>query len=753
MTEVLEASGTTSEERSIAHVERLRIKLRANGRKEAIEDGLKQVKQDGYPAPLLNWLSSQHRKASQEDKRRINECLRQVDLSTLSDDAVVAISSPIALRSSAIALSTWIARLQEISFDSNGEIKNEHAATVLAEIQSDTLDFTGCIHTLTALSKIDDDSENLVRLAQAYYQAGDRVVAFDILQRAITYPDASVLSVRNWAQLSVNVGRQRQAAKFFRYMEKPKVKSPNDYILLMQTRLILGIKEDDADAAEFLRSGNVTQERASQLFTLGVGRKSHRTIDTVERGTFVTISIENELENTIYISEPNSNSMPGVRSFDPENYPWVAQLIGQKAGAEIELVGQPFDGRIVKVKAVRSAADHLYVEALQQIGMSSTEKTGVQHLSGDAESLMSETKKILENHNKNIEERLNIAKQGYLPASLMAKFFHTTPREFLFKSKLWTPQSHSGTATEIQADEAATEKSGGWIFDATTVLLLALIDAEEFPNRLLKLPRITKTAVAQLCDWRMYDRDQRRAAGRMNLNEDGSLYFTENTAASRVAHLNFWKKVERIKGQCRVIDVPTVDMSNESIQLLDILDPETITTFNAGKFYKLTLISEEISVRTLASLSTGVSSASLTALFVESYRRRWIKSDQAMIWISRLIELGWTWVWFPAEWLWQCFQLSDSDRSRVFDALYSRMQAADPKAAIPAVLSALRVLDKADLPFPDLEKYRKTAIASLPKVDATIKRKLLQEYMALPIRDRASEQTMKQLVEWSKISA
>lgn len=750
VTAVLGASSTTPEERSIAHVERLRIRLRTDGQSEAIKDGLEQAKLDGYPTPLLNWISSQHSKASQKDKQKINDFLQQIKISKISDDAVIAIASPIAFGSSAIALGSWINRLKEVSFGSKGEIRNEHAAEILAKVQTDTLDFAGSIRTLNAILEFDNSSENLVRLAQAYYLSGERSIALDVLQRAIVRPDISVLSVRNWAQLSVNLGRRRQAVKFFNSMEKPQLKSPNDYILLMQTRLILGIKEDDADAAEFLRSGHVTQERATQVFSLGVGRKAYRPTETAARGTFVTISIENELDDTFYITESASNSMPGVRSLDPENYPWVSQLIGQKPGAEIKLFGQPFDGKIAKIKSVRGASDFLYAEALQQIGLSSTEKTGVRRLSGDPEFFVNEAKKLLADRHKQIEDKLAIAQQGHFPASLMAKLFHTTPRDFLFKSKLWTPQSHSGGAADIQADESATDKSEGWIFDATTVLLLALIDAEEFPHRLLKIPRITKTAISQLCDWRAHDRDQRRAAAHMNLNEDGSMYFADYTAADRVAQLKFWKKVEKIKNQCRVIDVPTVELSKESIQLLDLLDPETISTFHAAKFHKLTLISEEISVRMLASMSTGASSASLTALLIESYRRSSIKSDQTMVWISRLIELGWTWVWFPTEWLWQCFYLPEANRSRVFDALYSRMKTADPKVAIPSVLSALTVLDRTNLPTLEVEKFRRFAIANLPELDATTRLKLLKAYAELPARHRASRQTMEQLAEWSK---
>lgn len=749
--EVLLATDTTAAEASIAHVERLRIRLRTDDRQKVISDGLDYVTQFDDSLPMLGWLAMQHKHASHDNRRRIDDQLRQIDPMILSADAVLGIATPVAMSSSGTALGGWIPRLLKISFGEAGELINEHAASVLAEIQADTLDFAGCIATLEKARQTNTESgEVLVRLAQAYYEAGDRKKSLEILQEAIAAPDASALSVRNWAQLAVSLGQGREARKFLAALEKPNLKSPNDYIWLMQARVILGIKEDDADAVELLRNGLVTPERASQVFALGVNRRSHRPIEIVDRSTIVAIYIEGEVDDKFFISESGAPPLPGIRSLDPVNHPWIEQLIGQQSGAHVTLVGEPFDGKVAQIRSVSGVSDFLYAEAIRQIGLSSKEQTGVQRISGNLEFQMEEAKKLLAARHKEIEEHLDLATRGYFPASLMAKQFHASPREFLFKSKSWTPRSHSGSACDIEADESVMDKSKGWILDATTVLLLAMIGAEDFAGRLFKPPYITKIALAQLCDWRAEEREQRRAVGQMNLDDEGNLYLTSRTAADRVALLAFWKKVGRIINQCRIIDVPTIALSTEAAQILDALGPETLATFHAGKFHGLTLISEEFNARAFATASTGIPCVPLHAVIIEAYRRAWITPQQAMLWITRLIELGWTWVWFPTDWLWSCMRLPEEDSWKVLQALSSRMRLADPNTALRAVFTSLTLLDSGIVEISDPDRYRQVAVASFPKLDPAIRKKIVHAYKSRGIRSRGAEKTVKLLTEWAK---
>jgi len=277
-----------------------------------------------------------------------------------------------------------------------------------------------------------------------------------------------------------------------------------------------------------------------------------------------------------------------------------------------------------------------------------------------------------------------------------------------------------------------------------------MIGAEDFAGRLQKPPRITKVALAQLCDWRAEEREQRRAAGHMNLNDEGGLYLTSRTAADRVALLKFWRSVGRIISQCRIVDVPTVALSTEAARVLDALGAETLATFHAAKFYGLTLISEEFNVRVFATSSTGVPCVPLHAVIVEAYRRAWITPQQAMLWVTRLIELGWTWVWFPTDWLWTCARLPEEDCWKVLHALSGRMQLADPSTALRAVFTLLRLLEGGRVEVADTERYRQVAVASFPKLDPAVRKRIVRAYKSRGIRSREAEKTIKLLAEWAK---
>ncbi len=748
---VLLDCNSTSLEASIAHVERLRIRLRTDDRQVVISDGLDHVSELNDSLPMLGWLSTQHKHASHENRHRIDELLRQMDPMSISADAVLSIATPMAMSSTSTSLGGWIPRFLTMSFGESGELINEHAAMVLAEVQADNLDFSGSI---TTLEKVRESSKGgndvMLRLAQAYYESGDRERALNTLQESIAAPNASALSVRDWARLAVSLGQVREARRFFSALEKPAPKSPNDYIWLMQARVILGIKEDDADAVELLHNGLVTPARASQVFALGINRRSHRRLDKVDRGTIVAIYVAGEVDDRFYISEHGAPALPGIRSLDPVNHPWIEQLIGQQSGAHVELVGEPFDGKVAEIRSVRGVSEVLYAEAVKQIGLSSEEKTGVRRISGNLEFQMEEAKKMLAARHREIEERIDVAVRGHFPATLMAKQFHTSPREFLFKSKSWTPQSQSGSASAIEEDQSVMDRSKGWILDATTVLLLAMIGAEDFAGRLFIPPRITKVAIAQLCDWRNEEREQRRSVGQMNLDDEGKLYITSRSAADRVALLKFWRKVAKVISQCRIIDVPTVALSTEAAQILEALGPETLATFHAAKFHGLTLISEEINTRAFATASTGISCVPLHSVVVEASRNAWITPRQAMLWITRLIDLGWTWIGFPAEWLWSCMQLPEEERWQVLKALSGRIRLADPRAASMAVFTSLTLLDKGLIQVSDPTRYRHLIVTSLPKLDSAVRARLAQAYKSHGVGTRSGKKTIRLLSEWAK---
>lgn len=749
--QVLSGPSVTPIENSIAHVERLRIRLRTDDLQSVICDGIGHVSDHSESLPLLGWLATQHRRASDANKREIDRILRQTNPTGMTSEAVLGIATPLAMTGAGISLGHWIARLKEIAFSDSGELINEHAAMVLAETQSDNLDFSGSIFTLERVHQSNPESAQVqTRLAQAHYQAGDRGQALLTLQEAIAAPNATPQSVRDWARLAVNMGQTREARKLFMTLEKPTSKSPNDYILLMQARVILGIKEDDADAIELLRNGLVTPERASQVFALGVNRKSHRHIDTVQRGTIVAIYIENQVDDKFYISKTGAPSLPGIRSLDPIHHPWIEQLLGQRSGATVTLIGEPFDGMVAEIRSIRGPSEILYAEAVQQIGLSSKEQTGVQRISGDIEFQLAEAKRMLAARHRAVEERLDLAKRGNFPAVLMAKQFQTSPREFIFKSKFWTPHSHSGITPDIEADESTLDASNGWILDATTVLLLATIDAEDFAGRLFKPPRITKLAIAQLCDWRAEERERRRSVGHMNLDEQGNLYITSRSAAERVALLKFWKKVSKIISQCRIIDVPTVPLSGEAAQLLDALGPETFATFHAAKFHGFTLIAEELSLRAIATASTGIPSAALHSLIIMASRYEWIAPRQAMLWIAQLIELGWTWVGFPVDWLWTCMNLPQNERWRVLEALSSRIQLADPRTAAVGLLASLTMLDAGVIQVEDSSRFRQIILASFPELEQSIRSKIVRAYRPHAPRTPEAKKTARLLRDWAE---
>lgn len=738
-------------DQSVARVEQLRIRWRSDDQQQVISDAITYASEAVEPLPLVGWLALHYRRASRENKLRLDQLLGHLDPGDLNEDVILAIATPITTETSGVMLGGWIPRLKAISFDDLGRVSSEQAAAVLAEIQADTLDYSGCIFTLEKIREIDPDStQTLLRLAQAHYEAGDRLKSLELLQDAVASSIVSALTVRNWAHLSTSLGRRREARRFFASISKPTLSSANDYLWMMQARMILGIKDDDADAIEFLRHGMVTPERASQVFALGIHRKSNHPAQTVGDGTIIHIRIEDEINDTYFVSTSKGVHLPGIRTLTPASHPWVDQVVGQKAGVQVTLAGEPFDGKIAEVLSVSGVSDFVFTEAVRQIGLSTKEKTGVQKITGSLELHLDEARKQLVARHKEIEERLDFATRGHFPISLMVKQFHTSPRSFLQAQKTWAPRSHTGTAADIQADEKILDRSSGWTFDATTILLLAAIGADDFPYRLARLPRIARTTVAQLCDRRAEERDQRRVVAHMNVDDEGNLYTVAATASDRTAMLAFWKKVDKIVTQCRIIDVPTVGLSETAVELLDILGSEAFATFNTAKFHGLTLVAEEFNVRAFATAASGVDCVPLHALIVEAFRHSWITAHQAMLWVSRLIDLGWTWVWFPSDWLWECMRLPEEDRWTVMRSLSSRMQRADPGIAAKTIFTALTLLDNGHLLRSERERFRGLAIASFPPLDQPIRNRIVQAYRSGTHKHGESSRTVQSLKEWAR---
>lgn len=747
---LLDEGGLSALERSIAHVERLRLARETLTHDELIADAIRCISTVEESLPLLGWIAAQYLKASSEARTKIEMVIREIDPNKISDEAVLSICSSIALRGHGRVFFDWIARVKSIALDGQGRIKSEHAARALCELQQDTLDFEGCILTLKALVNSDKGDALLHRrLAQAHYFSGDREQALNHLEVAVSMPGAKPETFRDWAVLATSLGRRRTANRKFQKMEKPKCVRPSDFVTMMQTRAILGVRESDQDAIEILQSGLITPERASQVFALGLRRKAARSTAVASYDSIVSLKIGGELEGTYFLSAKAGVQIPGIRTLDPVNHPWISQLIGLAAGAEAPLSGEPFDGKRAEIASVVGPADYLFAESLRQINLSSTERTGVRRIEGDIEAQLRETKKILVARDEEVSERVTVAKEGRFPISLIAKQFNSSPRDLLQANRTWVPNAHSGTANEIEADEAALARSKGWIFDATTILLLATIGAERFPGRLATLARVTKTTVAQLQDWRSLEREHRRGVGHFALADDGRICLLESSASSRVAHLVFWGKVDEILRQCRVIDVPTVGMTMEEAKIADVFELSVICDFHAARFHGFTLVSEESNVREFARFVSNVATVPLHALIVEASRRNWITDAQAMQWVARLIQLGWTWVWFPSNWFAAALNLPEDMRWQVLEALSSRIRLADPITAIKTVVSALVMVDRQFGEIPWATRYRALAFESLPELEPRARRRLLLAFQHVSSGTIGYPQTLKMFRIWA----
>ncbi|MFC9571476.1 hypothetical protein ACFTR5_20790, partial [Bacillus velezensis] len=183
---------------------------------------------------------------------------------------------------------------------------------------------------------------------------------------------------------------------------------------------------------------------------------------------------------------------------------------------------------------------------------------------------------------------------------------------------------------------------------------------------------------------------------------------------------------------------------------LDALGPETFATFHAAKVHGFTLIAEELSLRAIATASTGVPSAALHSLIIMASRHGWITLRQAMLWVSRLIELGWTWVGFPADWLWTCMNLPEDERWRVLEVISSRIQLADPRTSAVGLLASLTMLDAGVIQVADSSRYRQLILASFPALEQSIRSGIARAYRSQGPRTLEAKKTARLLRDWAE---
>ncbi len=726
---VLDDAEASSDDIAMAHVERLRIKeVRAEELDDVIEDGLATLRALPESLPLLTWLILKYASASREQQGELKRLVGALDTTTLSDEQLLTIASLVSRRGFVEVLAHWNGRLGAIALKDGG-IKDADAAGVLANLKLKTLDFEGAVHLRRLLMDSEPESSSaLLSYAEALFEAGDRNQAFELLDDAVRGGTASTLLLLNWARLGFALGFKRRARKILGTIPSPSMESAEDYLRVMQVRALLGVDGQDDEVLAMLRRGFLTPENASTFFSLGL----HRRLVTDRRvrfGSIAHLRIGEVLDEQCYLSEKKESPLPGIRSYDAASHGWVSELIGAGVGEIVKLSSSPFAGQDAVVISVSGAEDFVFQEALKQIGVSSPEVTGVEPISGSISDQLEEMKVKLTERHESVSTGMRVATEQKLPIAVLARGYKTSPREFLFESGTWVPSAHCGTTPVLEVEDEVLSQTTGWVFDPVTLLLLVTIGAEALPRRLSRRPVITKQAVATLLDWYMVEREGRRAAGHMRLDDRGELILTEYGIEHRVATLAFWRSLRSlIRDHFDVVDAPAVEVSSAMVQVLPMLGSETATGFNVARDRGYTLISEEEMVRAFASQVFEAKSASLHRLIAHAAVRGWIGSADATRWLSALIGLGWNWITFPTYVVEAALRLDSAERWTTLKRFLSRMPRADASHAVPLLLEHLRALDDGRYLGIDKTRLRAALVGALPLMDAKSRMYVAKRY-------------------------
>jgi len=742
---ILEDPNAAENNRAIALVERLRLKQGNESTPEDVGEVIELLREMPHAVPLLVWATMHFQVANVTQQMQIRELLRALPAAELGDEQFFGLVSATVRHGLGDVAVPWLARLKGLAFGDTGDILHRDAAWAVADVSLDALQFEDAIRIRKELwERKQSDSTAALKYAEALFESGDRTAAYHVLTDAIGAGARSSLALRNWSMLAVSLGRRKEANRFIRAISIPGSNSTAEFTRLMQTQAILGLSGRHEAVLTGLSRGLVTPENAGEIFGVGVRRRSRPDV-AVGFGTITHLEIEDILKDSFCLVEKPGPAIPGVKSLDAENHPWIDNLMGAHAGDSVELLDGPFQGKRARIASVRDAMDWTVQQAHNVISVSAPQATGVEAIRGEIDEQLAETRKRLRDRHAAVSETMRKATEARIPIVFLVERLGCSPRELLSAADEWIPQGHSGTTEDIAADDAMFKDFAGIVFDPISLLLLTAIGAEELVKALPGKPGITRHATLQLLDWYRFEREGTRATACLSLGQGGKMVLTEYGAKHRAAQIKHWRGLKNlIDSEFEILDTPAAPATAEAAHLIKMLGVPTASGMVTAASLDRVLISEEQLIRGAGQHGFGAKAASLHRLIVFAVDQGWISKTKATLWIAALIRTGWTWISFPVWMVDFALKLNPARRWETTNALLGRLRISTPETAISTLLGVLKNLDTGQYQRLDDSAVRKAVFKALPRVDHRIRARIAGQYGNGPTsrRHRASRRML-----------
>jgi len=256
---------------------------------------------DTMPAslPLLSWVVLHHAKADLEQRVRIRDHISRLTIEHLEDGQVLNLAKTMTLRGVGDLAVAWLPRIESICFDSEGNVRNRHAAELVADLYLLALRYEDSVRIRQDLLHArPHDAGAVLQYAKALFESGDREAAYRTMEAAVIAGSSSSRLILNWAMLASPLGHRREAHRLLSGKRIEINATPEDYARLLQAHALLGVRGHHDEVLAGLRQGFVTPDNAGMMFGLGLYRRTSRNL-SVDFGTIIKLQISNIFDDTV----------------------------------------------------------------------------------------------------------------------------------------------------------------------------------------------------------------------------------------------------------------------------------------------------------------------------------------------------------------------------------------------------------------------------------------------------------------------
>lgn len=713
-------TAATPEDIVLAHIERIRVE--SSGQDSAITPAhvttmLSLVNLDEPSLPLFAWLVANFAAAgpNQDEivRKSITDLAPRLSIEgpqrlALAEDLLRADLDEVAI--------DWLRDIEHEAWPDRGPITQLSGALALLRIFSKTFRWADARQLVDQLKlQFPCDANVLLHCVQAQRRAGDRLGAYALLSDAVSNGMHDGAVIGTWANLGVSLGRKREAHRLLSRLQIAP-RSPQEYAQLLHARSLLGI-HDDAGLT-LTPATQVTPENAGAVFTSGLLRGRARPA-RVALGRIAHIVISQNgyerFNEHVLLREESGDGLPGARPLDCRNFPWITELVGMLPGETRTLASPPFAGALASVIDVVGADRWSVLQAAQMVHLLSPAATGVETLSADIDGLRERLSQQATAHQRARHGALSSASEKGAAIALITKASRVSPRALLRKNTPWVPTGHSGTTTDINADDQALVGSARLVLDPISLMLLVDIGAESSLGALPAKAVMTLQSIWQLFDWWYeFERPQRGTKAHVSVLDDGRMAWIPVTAEQRRETRAYWLRVRQaVEQYIEPFEAPA--LSNIHLKrCAGLLGSSVVSGISLAATQGWVYLTEEAMVRVVATQIGQAKVCSVHRLIATGASLGWWPAARGVALLAALIRHGWSWISFPVAMLATACKLPNEQRGDIPNLLLSRIKKGDPNVGVRTIFALLRDLDRGLYRHVAQGRLRNYAIDCLP---------------------------------------